>query len=369
MLAVRTKIASEFAEDLDLIIAANKEILASYNDKCMKAREDEKDKKGQVEDDEDGCAIKPVQGGSMSGDFNFGQRTTQTFERGAVYMINNHPNFNNPESTLLRSTSFDLLFLLSTQESIHRVLKSYKKAGEEKEVSFSWLLEYYNNSLDKYFDGNQSFGRADDFLDDLLLTPPSLKTIDNNIGFIDPLMIAEEIIKVREEVAKEWKNLMTLVPHDQEKIRQAVFVKLMAKWGNPVVETASESKKEDNERVNQKSDEESKETGEIFANTNHSSEAIKESGVISEEIEESVGEIKESGEIFAKSDENDEEGEEKESQTDEVCAEIDENEELVEEIEEEIFVEEFSLFSKLAERMFGIKEKETEQVEIIGEFE
>eukprot|EP01083_Nonionella_stella_P236825 831347_1 len=103
-------------------------------------------------------------------------------------------------------------------------------AGEEKEVSFAWLLEFYTNSLDKYFDGNQSFGRADDFLDDLLMTPPSLKTIDGNMGFIDPLLIVEDIISVREEVALEWKNLVSLVPHEHEKLRQAIFVKQMEKW-------------------------------------------------------------------------------------------------------------------------------------------
>ena len=121
-----------------------------------------------------------------------------------------------------------LLFLLSTQESIHRLLKSYKKAGEEKEVSFNWLIEYYTKSLEKYFDGNQSFGRADDFLDDLLLTPPSLKTIDGNMGFIDPLLIVEDIIRVREEVASEWKDLVSLAPLEHEGLRQEIFVKQMS---------------------------------------------------------------------------------------------------------------------------------------------
>jgi len=341
--------------------------------------EDEKEKKNQEGEDDDGCAIKPVQeGSSTTGDFNFGQRTTQMFERAAVYMLNNHPNFNNPESTLLRSTSFDLLFLLSTQESIHRVLKSYKKAGEEKDVSFAWLLEFYNSSLDKYFDGNQSFGRADDFLDDLLLTPPSLKTIDNNIGFIDPLSIAEDIIKVREDVAKEWKNLMTLVPHDQEKIRQAVFVKQMAKWGNPVAETTSESKEENSKKISEENGDESEKTGEILAESEESNGEISESGVISGEIEESEGEIRESVAISAITEESKEESKEDEevieegcaAENEDICAELEDSDELIEEIEDEIFVEEFPLFAKIAERMFGLtKEKEKETIEIIGEFE
>ena len=237
MLSVRDKISREFVQDLDLLIAANQDILTSYHQKCLDARKDEEEcaltKEGESDDE---YKYEPLQTESVSGDFNFGQRTVQTFERDSVYMLNNHPNFNDPESTLLRSTSFDLLFLLSTQESIHRLLTSYKMAGEEKEVSFAWLLDFYTNSLEKYFDGNQSFGRADDFLDDLLLTPPSLKTIGDTMGFIDPLSIVEDIINVREEVAEEWKSLLSLTAKDHDKLRQEIFVKQMSKWGQTVAE-------------------------------------------------------------------------------------------------------------------------------------
>eukprot|EP00551_Chaetoceros_affinis_P007280 CAMPEP_0203674620 /NCGR_PEP_ID=MMETSP0090-20130426/16791_1 /ASSEMBLY_ACC=CAM_ASM_001088 /TAXON_ID=426623 /ORGANISM="Chaetoceros affinis, Strain CCMP159" /LENGTH=367 /DNA_ID=CAMNT_0050540557 /DNA_START=268 /DNA_END=1371 /DNA_ORIENTATION=+ len=243
MLSVREKISKEFVSDLDLLMAANREILPSYNQRCLDARNDEE----CTEEDaaEDRCTIEPLEFGEMSSEFNFGQRTVQMFERASIYMLNNHPNFNNPESTLLRSTSFDLLFLLSTQESIHRLLKSYKMAGEEKEVSFSWLLEFYTNSLEEYFDGNQSFGRADDFLDILLQTPPSLKTIDGNMGFIDPLHIVEDIIRVREEVASEWKDLASLAPLEHESLRQEIFVKQMSKWGQPVEESQPKAEVEE----------------------------------------------------------------------------------------------------------------------------
>ncbi len=246
MLSVRQKISEEFVQDLDLLIAANREIMPSYNQRCLDARNDEECTRADDEDEfEDRCNIEPLEVGAMAGDFNFGQRTIQMFERASIYMLNNHPNFNDPGSTQLRSTSFDLLFLLSTQESIHRLLKSYKKAGEEKEVSFNWLLEYYTKSLEKYFDGNQSFGRADDFLDDLLLTPPSLKTIDGNMGFIDPLLIVEDIIRVREEVASEWKDLVSLAPLEHEGLRQAIFVKQMSKWGQPVEQSKPEAETEE----------------------------------------------------------------------------------------------------------------------------
>ena len=49
----------------------------------------------------------------------------------------------------------------------------------EKHVDFIWLIDYYKSSLEKYFEGNQRFGRADDFLDDLLLTPSCLKELED----------------------------------------------------------------------------------------------------------------------------------------------------------------------------------------------
>jgi hypothetical protein len=68
------------------------------------------------------------------------------------------------------------------QEAIHRILKSYFEAGKEKDVSLAWLKSFYKDGVEKYFDGNQSFGRADDFMDDLLNTPPALKTFGNKVG-------------------------------------------------------------------------------------------------------------------------------------------------------------------------------------------
>ena len=178
ILSVRDKISKEWAADLDILITANQQILSSYAAKRKKARETEKADEG----DYNRGSLEPIYPGAMPADFNFGQRTLQSFDRAAIYYINNHPNFNDMDASPLRSSSFDLLFLLSMQEAIHRVLKSYKEAGEEKEVSFAWLKTLYNESLDKYFDGNQSFGRSDDFLDDLLSKSPALKTIGNKIG-------------------------------------------------------------------------------------------------------------------------------------------------------------------------------------------
>lgn len=250
LLAVRDKIGKEWSDDLDLVISVNDQILPSYVKRNKAARESPS--KGADKDDDEGeyeykRSFAPLQAGDMSsGDFNFGSRSIQTFDRGAIYLMNHHPSFG-MDGSPLRASSFDLLFLLSLQESIHRVLTSYKQAGEKKDVSFAWLKEFYIKNLDTYFDGNQSFGRADDFMDDLLNKPPALKTIkedgDIKMGFIDPMAIAEDIISHREEVAREWQTIVSNTSEEQDDIRKEVFKRQMEKWGQPIVK--KEEKKEE----------------------------------------------------------------------------------------------------------------------------
>ncbi len=250
LLTVRAKIGQEWASDLELMLSVNEKIIPSYNARKKEARENEdlNEKKDasdfNAEADRD---IKSIEPGAMSsGDFNFGCRSVRTFERGAIYLVNNHPSFNDPESTPLRSSSFDLLFLLSTQEAIHRLLVSYEDEGEEKAVSRAWLKKFYVDNLETYFDGCQTFGRADDFIDDLLVTPPALKTIGDKIGFIDPLAIAEDIIDFRAIVANEWREAMSNVVEDHEPIQNDIFVRQISKWGGfNLMGTSSNSKETD----------------------------------------------------------------------------------------------------------------------------
>jgi hypothetical protein len=239
ILSVRQKIADEWISDLDLIVSVNQKILASYVERNKNERDNEQQKtdtemKSENEGNREG--FETLGGvGQVSGDFNFGQRTVQKFERHTVYLLNNHQSFNDMYSSPLRASNFDLLLLLTTQESIHRVLNSYKKSGENKEVSFAWLKEFYTKKIKDYFDGDQSFGRADDFMDELLGTGPLLKSLPGGkMGFIDPLAIAEDIIDQREVIAKEWKEVMTNVSTEHQIIRQEIWIRQMARWGQPI---------------------------------------------------------------------------------------------------------------------------------------
>jgi len=252
---VREQLGREWAEDLELVRSANDVIITSYNQKNIDARLNEVARK-RFQDADDNGSLDPLpasshSGASSTGDSmysgSFGGRSEKThaFDRTEVFMLNNHGAFQDMASSPLRTSNFDLLFVLTTQEGIHRTLKSYKKSGKDMEIPFNWLRDFYTMNLEKYFDGNRGFGNADDFLDDLLVTPPSLKTTsDGKFGLVDPLAIAEDIIRIRGEIALEWKNIMLEVTKEHELLRSEIFIRQMEKWGQRL-----ETKVEDNSKV------------------------------------------------------------------------------------------------------------------------
>merc|ERR1712003_18499 len=90
----------------------------------------------------------------------------------------------------LRKGSFDLLLLLITQESIHRVLKQFYAYGSSESMTyFHWLIDFYQARIPTVFDGNGKYGRSYDFLQDLLLASPE---VSSQKSFIDPLGLAEK---------------------------------------------------------------------------------------------------------------------------------------------------------------------------------
>ena len=112
---------------------------------------------------------------------------------------------NSSPSSPYRKSNFDLLLLLSTQESVHRVLNSYrdssssnKNDGEDDAVrpeTFEWLLEFYKDNVMEYFDGHQTYARSEDFLEKMLTSPRTLietKSMnDDDDAWVDPARIAE----------------------------------------------------------------------------------------------------------------------------------------------------------------------------------
>jgi hypothetical protein len=128
-----------------------------------------------------------------------------------------------------------LLYNLCTQASIHRVLRLLREQGDSsnaKEISFPWLAEFYSERCSDYFNGDLKYGRADDFMEELLMASPSvISASDGKMGLADPRGLAEQIIETRSEIVVEWKALMQQVPQDHAQgIRKVLLSKQMASW-------------------------------------------------------------------------------------------------------------------------------------------
>lgn len=265
ILSVREQIAREWVEDLVTLRAANDQILDSYYDIGLAARDDEPDclmpTDNNNEDDVDEekevdpeeCInveqlVTPYS--STSGvDENKTSRRRRVFDRNSMLMLTSTMIFKAFASSPQRQGNFDLLYLLLTQESLHRVLREYRKSGDEREISYEWLKQFYIQRVGSFFDGHQEYGRADDFLEELLMTPPSTREISSSrIGLIDPLRIAEDVIAMRSVVAEEWKTEIASVPDDHMGLRKKLLSKQMGAYGSsssPLAESESTTSSSD----------------------------------------------------------------------------------------------------------------------------
>jgi hypothetical protein len=162
--------------------------------------------------------------------------STKAFDRNTNMMLNNNMAMDvvrdKVQSSPFRKGSLDLLQLLSLQEAIHCMLREYMAQGESKEVSFQFLRDFYVQRTGSFFDGYVNYGRADDFLEELLLTTPSVRTSDTFMELIDPLSIATDIISMRSTVLIDWKEEMFKVPQDHIELRKILLSKQMGgAWG------------------------------------------------------------------------------------------------------------------------------------------
>jgi hypothetical protein len=201
ILSVREQISKEWINDLDVLEEANRNILDSYFGR-VKGRQEQQ---------------------------------LHAFERTAVSILNNHTAFSSQASSPFRKGSFDLLYNLCTQAAIHQLLREYVDSGRTKEVSLKWLRDFYSSRVESYFDGDQPYGRADDFLDELLRSSPSVILTEGGKGpaaLADPLLLAEDIIRKRSAISREWKEAMKKVPEDHAEIRKLILAKQVEKWSS-----------------------------------------------------------------------------------------------------------------------------------------
>jgi len=180
ILSVREQIGMEWVDDLNVLIEANEEILNSF--------------------------------------YEGAQDMKETQERKAAYLVSNNSRFATKLSSPYRRSNFDLLYNLCTQAAIHRILRDFQNSDD---LSFHFLRDFYTNVASDYFDGELEFGRADEFVEELLDVPPCITPSGQIIR--NPLLLAELIIQKRGVVAEDWKTLMERVPADHTGIRQLLF--------------------------------------------------------------------------------------------------------------------------------------------------
>jgi hypothetical protein len=273
ILSVREQIAREWTSDLETLRVANEMILDSYHafqahqrfsetassstSSSSKTRDkvDRVPPQPQEEDPENLGAVDPLTApyyysSSAAYDKNF-----KAYDRTAMMVLGNNIVHDGHSSSAYRAGSFDLLGLLATQESVHRILKLYHTKRQQQQPrrrgstqrqrvtkddeddndddddevdatrdyqsSAEWLHQFYVARLSTHFDGNQEYGRADDFLEELLLSPPSVKVTarTGELGLIDPLRMAEDIIAMRSQVAMDWKETVRVAPMDHTELR------------------------------------------------------------------------------------------------------------------------------------------------------
>ncbi|GMI36989.1 hypothetical protein TrCOL_g2524 [Triparma columacea] len=176
LLSIRDQLSKEWEHDLGIISTQKKDIFNSYREN-----------------------VRETGGERGQAGWLYKRTTSKLLENDDIY---------NQGQSSLRFGNFDLLVLLSTQEAVHRVLRANMKEGGEGKGGYEFLRQFYSDRL-HYFDGDQPYQRADVFLEELLLTMPSVsKTSSGKVSMNDPMRIAEIIVEMRGEVCKEWAEVM-----------------------------------------------------------------------------------------------------------------------------------------------------------------
>ena len=259
IISVREQIATEWNQDLETMIETNNYVLQTYLTEQTESRsavkesskiKDEVDveqlqdsEDDDVDDDEEDPSLETLTAPYSSNDDSEIDKTPViVFDRNAMAMLTNAMGSQDRDSSPLRRSNFDLLLLLCTQESIHRVLRSYRE--EDRVESLAWLRDFYISRVSEYFDGhNQRRGRGDLFLEELLLATPSMVRKDDELHLIDPLRMAEDIIRERSRVASDWKELVAQTTSDHIEIRRIILAKMMGNDFDPATSISPASSK------------------------------------------------------------------------------------------------------------------------------
>ncbi|CAB9511194.1 expressed unknown protein [Seminavis robusta] len=256
MLSVRMQIANEFEHDLQVIADMCGLTLKSYHKMLREIREQRAEEELQQQKDKLEKQIQKSMEENISE--NNGAASTDTVDDHAtdppsiqranlLFLDSSVGAEADYAPSPLRKSNFDLLCLLATQEAIHRVLndpsRQARKAPEHGSNQF--LQDFYVKRLLSHFTGDQPYGRSDDFLEELLESPPRMITVGDHRGngeeetdqdsftkdltyLVDPVKVAEIILNEREKVALEWKQqLAEQTKEDHMALQKMVLARVM----------------------------------------------------------------------------------------------------------------------------------------------
>jgi hypothetical protein len=232
MLSVREQIAKEWKDDLATLVRTNERILDEYEEQQRVAAAAEED------EDDDGGEVN----GRLEDLYRASQEDGKTvlYDRSAMVYLTNSIATQGQAASPFRRSNFDLLLLLCTQESIHRVLNEYKSDTDDEmhNEKHGFLNSFYKQNVKKYFDGHDySFGRGDQFLEAFLKESPIARTTQKgNLSLIDPVAIMEDLLRERSVVAREWKSIVDTIPDEHLDLRRLLFNRHLmesSNWNSP----------------------------------------------------------------------------------------------------------------------------------------
>jgi len=226
ILSVREQLSREFAKDLQVVSDMGGQTFDWYWDRLKQSRDDE-----QEQQQSNNNNIPLIDPSSLKGS----RENLLFLEISVDDPLSDH------KPSPLRRGNFDLLVLLATEEAIHRVLNKWeanKSNGELQgsELASHGFLEQFYQDRQHFFHGPlPQYGKADDILEELLSSALSFKADgdDNNdsaafsSSVINPTKIAELVLREREQVALEWKEIAMEAPQHHMKIQKLRLDRMM----------------------------------------------------------------------------------------------------------------------------------------------
>ena len=245
MISVREQIAREFAHDLDIISKMGQQIFTSYWSEIEKSRErlmaEREATESATGSGMDGQQATDIEGNAMSSPSPSPSEEGELKENMSGFsgqwlgFLEWDPYWDGSDKpSPLRRGNFDLLVLLATQEAVRRLInEGVEDETPEHEVESTKFLHNFYVDRMAYFVGPQRYRRADEFVEELMLSPPVVISKDEGGALIvNPLNIAELLLIKRDKVASEWQQIAKEAPQEHSEIRRMQLDRMM---GRPVM--------------------------------------------------------------------------------------------------------------------------------------